>query len=61
MYYGILGAIDFILVVWAIIVMVNTPRPMILTLVWLIVIVVLPLIGPILFFLLGRRAFDASM
>jgi hypothetical protein len=53
--YGLGGLITLILVVWAIVDLLGSRRSGINTVIWIIVILALPLLGAILYLLLGRN------
>jgi len=52
--YGLIGLIELILVVWALIDLFGSRRGGPNTLIWLLVILIIPVLGAILYFLLGR-------
>ena len=52
--YGLLGLIYTVIVVWAIIDLLGSRRSGSTTLIWLLVILILPVIGSILYFVMGR-------
>jgi len=54
-YSGILGLIILILDIWAIVTILGSNDPPVRKVVWIVVVLILPVIGLILWFLLGRR------
>jgi hypothetical protein len=54
-YSGILGLIILILDIWAIVTILASNDPPVRKVVWIVVVLILPVIGLILWFLLGRR------
>jgi hypothetical protein len=52
--YGLVGLIELVLVVWAIVDLLSSRRFTPTTLIWLLIILVLPVLGAILYFLIGR-------
>ena len=56
MYYGIAGLLILILDIYAIVRVVSSSADTGMKLVWVIVILLLPLLGPILYFLIGAKS-----
>lgn len=54
-YYGIVGLIIFILDIWAIVVTITSNRDAVTKLMWVLIILILPLVGLILWWLLEYR------
>jgi len=54
-YSGILGLIILILDIWTIVTILGSNDPPVRKVVWIVVVLILPVIGLILWFLLGRR------
>jgi len=53
--YGIVSIIYIVLVVWAVIDLLSTRRSGCTTLLWLLLIIIVPVLGSILYLLLGRH------
>jgi hypothetical protein len=53
---GILGIIHLVLVVWAVWDLLTSHRPCCSILLWLSLIVIFPVVGPILYLIFGRSA-----
>ena len=51
--YGLVGLLILILDIYVIFLILSGPRDFGIKLLWIILVLVLPLVGPILFFLLG--------
>ena len=54
--YGIIGILTLILFIWALVDILSAPRDPMWKLIWVIVCLVLPLLGPILYYFLGRTS-----
>jgi Phospholipase_D-nuclease N-terminal len=52
--YGILGLLNLILVIYCIYLIVNTSLDPSMKLVWILVVLFIPLLGPILYLVVGR-------
>ena len=52
--YGLIGLLELILVVWALIDLLGSRRAGPNTLIWLLVILIIPVLGANLYFLMGR-------
>jgi hypothetical protein len=53
MLYDLIGLIELLLVIWALIAILQSGAPPVEKLIWVIVILVLPLVGFILWYLIG--------
>ncbi len=53
--YGIISLLVFILDIYVIYLIVTSSADLGMKILWIILVILLPLIGPILYFLLGRR------
>ena len=52
--YGVIGLLILILDIYVIVLIVNSSADAGMKLLWIIVVLLLPLLGPILYFVLGR-------
>jgi hypothetical protein len=54
MFVGLIGLIIFIIDIYAIFLIITGSGSLAIKVVWMLVVLLLPLLGPILYFLLGR-------
>src|SRR5687767_12733241 len=53
---SVIGILTLILLIWALVDIIKAPRDGMWKLIWVIICLVLPLIGPILYYFLGRKS-----
>ena len=56
MFYGLIGLIIFIIDIYAIFLILTGSGSVVSKVLWMLLVLLLPLLGPILYFLLGRGA-----
>ena len=54
MFYGLIGLIIFIIDIYAIFLILTGSGSLGIKILWMLIVLLLPLLGPILYFLLGR-------
>lgn len=56
MWYWVLGIIHLIVFVWALIQILGSSMPLLNKIIWLVVVGALPVVGLIIYLLIGRKA-----
>ncbi len=54
-YSGILGILHLALVIWAAVSIVNSPAPQLQKVLWILLVLVFPIVGLVIWFLLGPK------
>ncbi|NDK10242.1 hypothetical protein GW846_05710 [Candidatus Gracilibacteria bacterium] len=55
-YGGILGIIHIIIFIWALVQILGSSMPLVNKIIWLLVVGLLPIVGLIIYLLIGRKA-----